>query len=357
MSYSSLRSLKKENSKKKTKQYIRRLIIGDDVFSVIHALRFSDSSLLVERKLNLKDLIPRGIATLRGRENVDFFKENYAEAIGQEHQQVASFVKEGKLKEFGGRTKSGPLLKGEDFYVAPRVEVDWFALFSCLGDENLFQKISLLEKKIIGIRKIESQNVESDVNWAVDCASGESYECQDLYFSHPPSTLIDLMQDKAPFSSDFIQWCESMRSSPVLNHHWFFSKPVSDRVETIFLPFSYTHEWGHAMVEFSIGKNGTQEARMTCFIADDEIKEEDLRKKIRLYKRNLEKIFSDVAKFSGQEFLSFDAHGASVLVDDSSYQACCKTAPHLYFIGNHAAFVDQACSLSHIARGLQQLKN
>lgn len=372
MSYSVLRTLKKEDEKKIEKKFVRHLIIGDDVFAVELALKLKSHNpeggvgLLVEKKFETSHLLPKGASTLRGETNIQVIKDLYPDAITTEYDRVARFIKEGKFKKFGGRSKPETLLWGENFYVSPRIDVDLLKIFPFLSDTELYSKLPTLEEKIKGIAKAKSDDLVQSAKWAVECASGTTYECEHLYFANGPAAFLNLIQNKSEASSDFIEWCESTQTPATLCHHWRFSKPVIDRTDTIFLPFSYTHEWGHAIVEFAALDNGAQEARMTCFIEPDQTNEEDLAKKIRLYKRNLEKICPEVIKFSSEEFLSLSPNSVCEKIDDTAFIGCRGSAENVHFVSMQAAFEDfsgdrgsyedSSLALSHMARGLLKMR-
>lgn len=359
MSYSVLRTLKKEDDKKIEKKFVRHVVVGDDLFAVAHALKILEANpeggvaLIVEKKFETQNLFPKGISTLRGEANIAFIKETYPEAVITEYDRVARFIKEGKFKKFGGRSKPETLLWGENFYVSPRIDIDFEKIFSFLSDSDLYSKIPTHEEKIKDIAKVESSDLVQDAKWAVECASGTIYECQHLYYSNGPASFLNLVKNKSQLTSEFIEWCESTQTPATLHHHWTFSKPVTDRTDTIFLPFSYTHEWGHALVEFVATKDGGQCARMTCFVEPDQTSEEDLSKKIRLYKRNLEKICPEVIKFATDEFLALYPSAVNEKNDDQGFQNCKDNAPNLHFVGMQGALSDNSSETSHFARGIK----
>lgn len=361
MSYSVLRTLKKEDEKKFERKFVRHLVIGDDIFAVAHCLKLQVQNpeggvgLIVEKKFSTNDLYPKGVASTRGEANIASLKELWPESIVTEYDRVARFIKEGKFKKFGGRSKPETLLWGENFFVDPRVDIDLKKVFPFLEQENIYEQLPTLEEKIKGISKAKSEDLVENANWAVECASGTTYECEYLYYANGPAQFLNQFENKAELSSEFIEWCEATQTPATLNHHWVFSKPVIDRTDTIFVPFSYTHEWGHAIVEFSALANGSQEARMTCFIEPDQTSEEDLSKKIRLYKRNLEKICPDASKFAQEEYLSLSSSSVNSKNDDAGFQASNANLANLVFIGQQGALVGSVSDTSHLARGLEIL--
>tara|TARA_R110000868_G_scaffold401511_2_gene677043 strand:+ start:4377 stop:5471 length:1095 start_codon:yes stop_codon:yes gene_type:complete len=359
VSYSVLRTLKKEDDKKVEKKFIRHLVIGEDLFAVAHTqklqakLQTEDVGLIVEKKFSTKDILPKGASTLRGEANVAALKELYPEAIKTEYDRVARFIKEGKFKKFGGRSKPETLLWGEHFYVDPRVDIDLQKLFPFLEDEALYDKLPAFEEKLKSISKIKSEDLVQNASWAVECASGTTYECEHLYFAKGPAEFLNLVANKSSLSSDFIEWCEATQTPATLYHHWSFTKPVIDRTDTIFVPYSYTHEWGHAVVEFVALEGEAQEARMTSFIEPEQTSEEDLGKKIRLYKRNLEKICPDVAKFAKDEYLALMPTSVNAKNDDAGFQNFMSQLENLIFIGEQGASIKDCSDVSHLMRGLK----
>ena len=164
MSYSVLRTLKKEDEKVVSKKFIRHLIIGEDLFAVAHTQKLlqvfpNETSLLVEKKFSTKDILPKGASTLRGEANIQAIKELYPQAIKHEYDRVARFIKEGKFKKFGGRSKPETLLWGENFYIDPKVDLNLEELFPFITEEDLYDKLPALEEKIKAIHKIKSSDL------------------------------------------------------------------------------------------------------------------------------------------------------------------------------------------------------
>ncbi len=358
MSYSVLRTLKKENTVVVNKKFIRHLVIGEDLFAVAHTQKLlgkfpEEVSLLVEKKFTTKDILPKGASTLRGEANIAAIKELYPNIIKTEYDRVARFIKEGKFKKFGGRSKPETLLWGENFYIDPRVELDLEELFPFIKDGDLYSKLPALEEKIKAIHKIQSEDLVENSQWAIECHSGVTYECEHLYFSKGPAEFLNLISNKSELSSEFIEWCEATQTPATLYHHWTFEKPVMDRTDTIFVPYSYTHEWGHAVVEFVALKENLQEARMTSFIEPDQTSEEELSKKIRLYKRNLEKICPEASKFSKDEYLALMPTSVNSKNDDAGFQKFMHELKNLIFVGEQGASLIDQSDVSHLMRGLK----
>lgn len=359
MSYSVLRTLKKEDDKKIERKFVRHLVVGEDLFAVAHTQKLltkwlaEEVAILVEKKFDSRDILPKGASTLRGEANCAALKELYPEAITTEYDRVSRFIKEGKFKKFGGRSKPETLLWGEKFYVDPRIDIDLESLFPFIADENLYSKLPALEERLKGISRMTSTDLVNPAHWAVECASGTIYECEHLYFAKGPAEFLNLVSNKASLSSAFIEWCEATQTPATLNHHWTFSKPVIDRTDTIFVPYSFTHEWGHAVVEFVARENGTQEARMTSFIEPEQTSEEELGKKIRLYKRNLERICPDVSKFAQDEYLALMPTSVNAKNDDSAFHAFMNQMEKLIFIGEQGASLVESSEVSHLMRGLK----
>ena len=98
-----------------------------------------------------------------------------------------------------------------------------------------------------------------------------------------------------------------------------FEKPITDKRETIFIPLSYTHEWGHFVGEFSSDKSGKQKAEFVTFMDMDHTNEDEISKKIRLLKKNLEKIFGDSAGLISDEFIKVTTQSPCLNFDDNLF--------------------------------------
>ena len=78
-----------------------------------------------------------------------------------------------------------------------------------------------------------------------------------------------------------------------------------------------------------------------CFIHDDSLSEEEIGKKIRLLKRNVEKVFSNFFSSSEHtEYIRFKQESLSLEVDDQKYQELNQNIKSVDFVSYSAPFSD-----------------
>jgi hypothetical protein len=345
-----LLDLKKEQDSKQEKKYIRHLVVGEDLFAVAEYLYLKEKfgeeevALLSERAFSRDDLLPLGPSALRGPANIQKLKQLYPELEIREKNGPALFYKELKWREFGGRAKSEKLLRQEAFYTQKRADIDVEELFTFLKDENLLEELNQQswEMKVTGLTQLTPEDLAEPAFFELQCSNGVQARCEHLYWAKGPRLFLSLYQDKNDLSDELMQFCEETQAPCPLYIRFNFKAPVTDKRETLFIPLSYTHEWGHFIGEFSPEKDGVQQAQFVTFIEPDHTNEEDVSKKIRLLKRSLEKIFKNFSGISYQEFIKLNDWGPCLKIDDLLYQKVQKELGNIHWISVNAPLEDLA---------------
>ena len=326
MSFGEILKLKKEQTEDNKTLYKKHIVVGDDFFTLALYKTLVDKhgkdnvSLLIEHEFSERDLLPMGPSMIRGQKNIDAFKAAFPEIQLKETQLTSTFFKEQKFREFGGRAKPEKLLWSEEFFVEPRVELNLREAFPALFEGEFLTQVNecRLDMVLTGVTTQEATDLVEPAYFSLHCANGMNLECEHLYWGRGPRKFLDLYSDKNSLSDDFIQFCEETHTPAALYVDLEFQKPLTERLETIFIPHSYTHEWGHFVGEFSeIEKGaGSQNASFVTYIDKDHTSEEDLSKKIRLLKRHLEKIFPEFSKISYSEYIKLSESSPCLKIDD-----------------------------------------
>lgn len=373
MAYSDLKKLKKEEIKDITKVEVDNLIVGGDLFSLA-TFEFlkskfpnDNTKILTKEIFDKEDVNFIGPKILRGTENIEYVKSTFDFLDVKESTEVPKFYKDMKFKPFGGRSKSEKLMWGEEFYTTPAADIELSKLFSFLGNEDFYSMI-----KENQIELLYSKIFKEDEKWIVECTNGTQLICKKLYWTESPWKFYEDFNGKGKLSNEFIEFVESTKTPCALHVKLELDKHLTDQEETLLIPLSYTHEWGHFICEFS--KKDTQEDKQVgeflTFVDVNDTNEEDISKKIRLLKRNLEKIYPKFKEVKTREFIVLTENTHSLNFDDSFALEKESFLEGAFFVSSSAPFyynevesgsdADSSRGLSHIARGLKvmaQLKN
>lgn len=338
MGYSQLKELKKVQDTSFEKEYVKTLVYVQDLYDLIayQGLREKlggDVRFISAVPLAKEALLVRGPTSFRGDGAIKVLRELTQNEELALREAPSLFYKDSDWKDFEGRAKSEKLLAAEEYFTTKGVDFNPIEAFPFLNDETFWTSIEeqRLSEKVVNIKSETPTDMISPVNWALECGSGKVLECEELIFGGSPQAFLDLVGNKKSLSAEFVEFCESTRSPCELVVKFEFSDVVHSGGETFFIPLSYTHEWGHFIGEFR-GK----EAQFLHFFEGTETSEEEVSKKLKLLKRNLEKIFPEFStKYCG-EFVVVRPESGCLNIDDSLYAQIEKKPTHLKFVHRNA---------------------
>ncbi len=314
---------------------IANLVVGGDIYALATYKTLCEKYgrenvlLLNSRPISMDDLKIQGPSTLRGKANLSVFNHLYPELNSSLEGSDSYFFKESRLHPFKGRAKPEKLLWGEEFFSTPRVDYNPFILFPYLNDPNFFLALNIQVDSIISISQEE--------NFEIKTASGKNITSQNLYFGDGPYQFAKLFTPKEKLSNDFLQFCEETKSPLSLKIKFIFSSPVTENLSTIFIPLSQTYEMGHFVGEFKF-EDTKQIGNFIHFIDLSHSSEEEIGKRIRLLKRNLEKIIPNFKKISYKEYISLSHKTPPTSISDEKFENVSHEVKNLFFIGENAAF-------------------
>ena len=324
MGFRELHKLKKVIVVEKENIKVQHLVVGKDIFalSIYKSLKEKYGPekvrLLSEDPILKSDLLPKGPSTVRGESNQKIVQELYPEAVGAVGVAQAMFYKDMTWKSFGGRSKSEALKFNEEFFTSPRFNVDMTAIFPELSAADEFLVALNTEAYQVRLKSIERYND----GFKVECLNGTEFECEKLYFGQSPYQYLEFYSHKNELSDTFIEFCESTKTPSAICVKFVFEQPITDVMETLFIPLSYTHEWGHFVGEFNVVKNGEieeQEIEFIHFLDEDQASEEDISRFIRLLKKNMEKIFDKFSKIKAREYIVLEQEIGCLKIDNDLF--------------------------------------
>jgi len=373
MAFKDIHKLKKIAVVERETIVVPYLVIGKDIFSLSlyndlkEAHGASNVRLLSQDALLLSDLLPKGPSSIRGETNQRLFKELYPDVTITKCNENSLFYKDMQWKSFGGRSKSEVLKYDEGFFTGDRIDPDFEQIFKNIPHSNEFVNLVSEEAYHVKIKSLR----RSENGFIVECINGTEFHCEHLYFGLSPYHYLEYYSDKSELSDSFIQFCESTKTSSALFVKYVFDeKPLSDMKETLFIPLSYTHDWGHFIGEFR-AVNGVQEIEFMHFLEDHLMSEEDVSRVIRLLKKNMEKIFENYLKIKSREYISLEQEIGCLKIDDACFQKSVEEQKgelnNLVFIGinapitkqqrDNASFEYSSETLNGVMRGLMVLTN
>ncbi len=345
MAFKDIHKLKKIDVIVKESIAVPYLVIGKDIFALslytslkkIHGAE--NVRLLSEDKILASDFLPKGPGSIRGDTNQKIFKALYPDMTFEAGEVNALFYKDMTWKSFGGRSKPEALKFNEEFYTGPRFDVELAKIFPDLDLADTFLEQVNREAYQVKIKNIKKQGEQ----FSVECINGTEFFSETLYFGQSPFQFLNLYEDKNSLNDGFIQFCESTKTPSALFVKFLFTKTLTKMKETLFIPLSYTHEWGHFVGEFR--NHGQQEIEFMHFVDEDQSSEEDISRTIRLLKKNMEKIFEQFAKNERREFISLEQEIGCLKIDDNlfrtSYESLKGILKNLNFIGINAPINDE----------------
>lgn len=339
MGYGQILKLKKIQDTKIEKTFVKNLIVGQDIFAIDLCLRLNEieaksAKLLSPEKVTKENLMLLGPSLFRGHENIEHLKKLGIEK--EVHKSI--FYKDMNFHEFGKRTKPLTMLWGEEWFSQEHVKLNLEDIFPNLTDDFMNKLNDLMLE--LSISKIETATPDDLIDRAfyrVTCSNGLVIECENLYFGLTPNFFYELFEDKKILSDSFVEFCESTKTPCVLYIHMILENKITDDLRTMFLPLSFTHDWGHFIGEIEDSGSG-QIAKFVTFINKEENTEEDISRKIRLLKKNFEKIFPQFSDKKCREYVVLKESTYCPKIDDSLLKSESDIPKNIFFVGANGTF-------------------
>lgn len=349
MSFGLLKHFKDSKSgaaDKVSSKHYRHVIIGQDLGAVLKLVElrksFPDESvrLITSRPFNRQNLVENyefGVSHLRSSAAVESIYRKFHDAKILPLSKDASFYKDGKFHDFGGRAKSMDLQSGEDFFISKGYKLELSSLFTSEDWENLDQilkdhsEIRMFES----IEKITPDELVDKKEWRLSFKDFSILTAENLYVSLSPKKFLNFLQNKEQLTPELIDVCSSVKVQAAISVTWKLNKEVYPEEKTLFIPQSMTHEWGHFLVEFE--SYNFQRKEQLChvlfLIHEEEPQSEDLAAKIKLMKRVLDRVFPDIEKHIAKEYIRFDEEMFISDIKDSAIEQMGFDYPTLRFVG------------------------
>lgn len=348
-----------------TSKHYQHVILGQDLGAILKLVELRRSlpsesvRLIATRAINRQMLLENyeyGVSQLRSPKAVEqiYRKHHNARILPQAGEAI--FYKDGKFHEFGGRAKSMDLQPGEDFFIQKGYRVDLPSLFTPEEWENLDTIINEnTEIRIFeSIEKTIPQDLVDKKEWRLSYKDFATTTCEHLYVSMSPKKFIHLVQNKDELTPELIDVCTAVEVQSAISVTFKLNKEIHPEEKTIFIPQSMTHEWGHFIVEFESFNHHKKEqfCHVLFLIHEEEPQTEDLGSKIKLMKRVLDRVFTDIEKHITKEYIRFDEEMFISHVKDSAMEQLSFDYPSLHFLGQATPLNEELTSEKFLARTL-----
>jgi hypothetical protein len=333
-------------SKNTSVNHFQHVILGQDLGAVLKLLDIRRNSpdqsvrLIASRPLNRQLLIENyqyGVSQLRSALAVENIYRKYHEAKIFPQTKEAAFYKDGKFHDFGGRAKSMELQSGEDFFSHKAYRLELASLFTPAEWDGLDTILNeYCELRIFeAIDKTIPEDLVDKKEWLLTFKDYHKTSCENLYVSLSPKRFLGFLHNKESLTKDLIDFSSSVNVQAAISVTWKLDKEVHAEENTLFIPQSMTHEWGHFLVEFET--YNFQQKEQLChalfLIHDEDPQTEDLGQKIKLLKRVLDRVFPDIEKHIKKEYIRFDEEMFISNVKDSAMEQVSFDYPTLRFLG------------------------
>lgn len=337
------KDLKKEGNEKINITFTKHLILGHDLGAVLKLLKIlkdhpgESVKLVSNRPLSKKIIIESNdfnVTQLRSAEEIpEIYRDHHSARIFSQ-KKAPIFYKDGKFHEFHGRAKSMELLAGEEFFTAMGHKLEVQSLFSPEDWEKLDETLNAHHEMRItqSIVKSQPKDLVEKAEWTLSFKDFSKMTCENLYVSISPKKFLNYLENKEELTPELIDVCSAVNVQSAITVTWELSKEIHADEQTLLIPQSMTHEWGHFMVEFEKFEK-TQLCHVLFLINEEEPQSEDLAGKIKLMKRVLDRVFPDFERSVLKEYIRFDDEMFITGIKDELLEQLGFDYPSLKFIG------------------------
>ena len=359
--YNVFKDLKKDQVKEYENYFKKYLIIGSDYYSaksylnLINQNSSEDVQLISDVEIRYENFTLVAPVSIRGEENIDV----YNQLVGNDSSvsDDALFYKDLKFRKFGGRSRSFKILDGEEFYSKQSVKR---VTLPSLTDEEFNQIQSACKThNVLKIKKIAAEDLIDQANWEVTLSNGKVCQCEELIWGETPLSFYEFLEKEGDVATKIALFCDGLTPITQLRISLEYNKVVTNLIETLFIPLSYTHDHGHYIGEITNLAGSGSQVNFVHFFHHTEINEEELSRKIRHFKKAIDKVFELKGSTILKEYISI-SHTA--FVEQFQDSALHEIEDHfsLHFIGEtghirknmYEKYGEKLSKCSHSLRGL-----
>lgn len=346
-------------------RHAQHVIVGHDLGAILKLVElrktFPEESvkLITDRTVSRQGLIENhqfGVSSLRSEQAVEAIYRKHFNARLTPDGRDPVFYKDGKFHEFGSRAKPMELQPGEEFFTNRGYRLDLQGFF----DEESWNNLDAMINEAIDIRifesieKTEPQDLVDKAEWTLTFKDFTKVTCEHLHVSLSPKKFLNLLSNKEGMSSELIDFSSAVTTRGAISVTWILNRDFGQAGQTLFIPQSMTHEWGHFVTEFEAfdHKADTGLCHVLFLVHEEEPQSEDLAAKIKLMKRVLERVFPDLEKHITKEYIRFDEEMFVTDVKDAAAEQLAFDYPTLSFLGQASPMEAERSQEKFLARTL-----
>ena len=353
-----LKAQKQDQTIATKKIYIKNLVVGNDFLAVKKFLKLQDALFLSERLMTKDILLDQWKClppSMRNEAVTNTIIGKFPRLEIIPSKEPCAFYKDGKIHEFGGRAKSYELKPGEEYFSSPSAnyrldlffsDEEWTMLDDQMREGSL---VKIIEK----IEVTKPSDLVEVTNFIVYTGEGDIISCENLYYFDSPRKFLKQLENKNEMPEEILSFATSVQEKSGLVIHFSFPKELHPKKETVFLPQSVTHEWGHFICDFEAFDSFSQTQSATCLMIiqeDDAGTEEELAKKVRLMKRVMERVYPEMAKMDYKEHILYED---DMFLSEFPEKAVADAHPNFFLMGKGGMLADSyEGELSALERGL-----
>jgi hypothetical protein len=339
------KDLKKDAQVAASTTFVKEIILGSDLGAVLKLIELRKTwpaeqvKIVSPRPIDRKLLLEThqfGVGLLRSAPAVEEIYRRHFNARILPQRKDPVFYKDGKFHEFSGRAKPMTLLAGEDFFTSRCHRLEISSLFDSETWANLDAILAeaVILKIVDAVEKTEVQELVDRKEWKLGCKDFSSLTCENLHVSMAPHKFLGLMHDQDKATAELVDFCSSSESRAAISVTFILDREIYPDDQTLFIPQSMTHDWGHFIAEFETFDHSCREqvCHVLFLIQDEEPQSEDLAAKIRLMKRVLDRVFPELERSIKKEYIRFDEDMFIGGVKDSALEQLGFDWPTLRFI-------------------------
>jgi len=334
--------------------YIENILVGHDRYSINSAYKLLSANpelkLIVIREES-SDLFNDDLTTVRGDENIKLVQDI---ELNTKEKEDSVFFKDLKFHSFKKRTKSEKLISSEPFFTQAALEVtDEIFTHTWQDLLNTYPQVKFID---VPVEKIISQEPSDLINqdfYKIELTNHQILSCKNLIWGHSPYAFLNKLSNKETLTDEFMSFCELTKGPTRLSVKLTLKeKSEAYSGKTLFIPLSYTHDWGHFIGEFL----SETEVLFVHYQGEETLTKEDVEKRIRLFKRQLDKAFSKFSENILESKVKYEEESASLNIDDNI--EIDKMPANLQFVGENSFLQNNTLSkVSNFTRGYLSIQN
>ncbi len=262
---------------------------------------------------------------VRDEKVVEAIQEIFPSSVSKKFENEALFYKDQEFKSFNGRAKPHKLLNFEDYFI----DRPWLVNCNLISQDLNFEN-NLLKGNINSISFDNSK-------WTIKLSNNFLVETENLYWGRSRKEFYRLLDStsKNNLSDEETSFITGIEDYSLLNIWIKLDQIVKENSQTLFIPQSQTHDYGHYILDFHEPNRSESSQYVTANIiiqnrAADEVELGDKYKKL---KRKVDRIFSGFSNYIVSEEINLFPNFLCKYTNDSIEKESEKL-PH--FIGPQA---------------------